>query len=506
MNKIVLGTSISPKNIEKQKYAIKTWVANGFKVVSCNTNEEIQLLTPHFQDVEIDFVKIDKTAERLIGKPLPYMKDILETVGGMTESVCGYSNSDIVMPILEKDMYSFIHDEAKESLIITHRYGIDNYSDIDDVNWQIHIDGIDLFFIDKKCAGKLFDYEFSVQTTWDLCLPSKCKKLGIKIKELVNPIAFHLKHSIQWNSRAYTEPLNEFSKINWGKCNNVYERVFDEYYSILYNMCEPICYLREEASFLFVVEKQEEQILSTIKAQKYTNIVIESSDENKKDYDFVVYMKPDVLLNKEFCKSIIYLMKTYRCSELRLGRFLISQIDDVIRYNNVSRNICILEEINQLYDLEIKVVQNNQLEEKSRNVLIPLISELIDMNDNSIVDRYMLSENTYIMPSGMRAYERYQIYKNKLNRNVIRGFIDNNEAKWGEKQDDLLISPLNDVLKIEETCSIIIASKFYSVEIQKQLSNIGNKLNVYNDSLILYMDEAGLLYYLNLEKYGSTKI
>ena len=39
MNKIVLGTSVSPRNIEKQIYAIRTWIENGFRVISCNVKQ-----------------------------------------------------------------------------------------------------------------------------------------------------------------------------------------------------------------------------------------------------------------------------------------------------------------------------------------------------------------------------------------------------------------------------------------------------------------------------------
>jgi len=47
-NLITVATSIAPRNIEKQRVAVMSWVAAGLRIISVNTPEEIELLKTSF--------------------------------------------------------------------------------------------------------------------------------------------------------------------------------------------------------------------------------------------------------------------------------------------------------------------------------------------------------------------------------------------------------------------------------------------------------------------------
>lgn len=57
MQKIVLGTPLAPFDFEKKIIAVKSWIKNGFHVVSCNAKKEIEILEKIFYDFEIEFVE-----------------------------------------------------------------------------------------------------------------------------------------------------------------------------------------------------------------------------------------------------------------------------------------------------------------------------------------------------------------------------------------------------------------------------------------------------------------
>ena len=118
---IVLGTSLAPVNIEKQVKSVKSWIDNGFYVISCNPKEEIEMLKESFTDIPVEFVEIKRTAEEICGKKLPYVQDILDVASRRAEKVCGFINSDIMFSHMPERMYDFILNEASKSIIFGRR-------------------------------------------------------------------------------------------------------------------------------------------------------------------------------------------------------------------------------------------------------------------------------------------------------------------------------------------------------------------------------------------------
>ena len=157
--KIVLVTSISPRNIENQQAAITTWIESGFRVVSCNVREELADIERYFPDVE--FQEMARGAEKVTGKPCPYIYDMLQVLKEKAGAVCGIINSDIFLKKFSKDLYDYVERLAESGLVFARRQEVEKKEDIDKMKSAMFFGGVDTFFFPKKVidfipAGKKF--------------------------------------------------------------------------------------------------------------------------------------------------------------------------------------------------------------------------------------------------------------------------------------------------------------------------------------------------------------
>lgn len=499
MTKIVLGTSLAPFDFKKQEIAVNSWIKNGFRVVSCNTKNEIEILEEHFGRLKVEFVAVERDATSIVGKPLPYIQDILDTVAQGTEQVCGFVNSDIIMADMPDGMLDFLVREADNSLIFVHRNEIDCINDINNLNWRIHFEGIDLFLIDRKLAHGFYDDGFFVQSVWDLGILTKCDIMGIKVKELVNPIIFHLRHTLKWDFETSYYLIKEFSNKYFKNQENVYKRAWDSYYNILLEKCEQICFYQMKGySCLFVGDLDDVETIKSIENQDYENIKISDRWEKEKSYDYIFNIKKGVIYSKVFCRIAMYIMERFDVKKLEMGRFFVSLIEKEPVYNELNRNINLLEQINEESRLNTLVLRNTK-KVKQGKLLLPVSYEKVDINNRNIISHKMLRGQVYLMPAGIRANEWYNINHNKLSYVQIKGYIDNNKEKLGLRSGVPVYS--TDRLKQEHEVCVIIASKYYSKEIYQQLCKILSNDKILNASQMLYIDDEGVIYYFDREKY-----
>lgn len=500
MNKIVLGTSLAPFDFTKQAIAVKSWIRNGFEVISCNVKEEIEILKENFKGIEIEFIEIERSAVNMSGRPLPYIQDILDIVSQRTKNICGFINSDIIISDLPRDMYTFIEEEAQASLVFVRRNEIGCITDIYDLNWEIHFDGIDLFFIDKRIASNFFDDGFFVQSIWDRCILTKCIILGIKIKELMNPIAFHIRHALKWNFKISYFLVTEFYHKYFGASDNVYKEAIIDYYYILFNRCEQICFYKsKDFKCLFIVDFEDESTTESIKNQDYDKIEVADRLRKGREFDYIINVKKGVIYNRIFCRTVMYIMENFNCNRLSVGRFFISMIEGKPIYNELNRNMELIRQINADSFLNTEIV--SKVNGGKEAVLYhPISYESIDIHNKDIVDYRKLQGTAYLMPAGIRANEWYNVIGCKINGLNILGFLDNKKGKIGTA---MLGIPVYSVEQLKENSdvNIVIASKYYGREITEQLSKIISGNRLFNASQMIYADEKGGIYFFNQEKY-----
>jgi hypothetical protein len=505
-DRIVVGTSIAPVNIEHQMLAIKSWIKNGFQVVSCNVKEEIEIIKPFFEGIDIEFEEIPCVIDSVRTKPLPYLQDILLAANRRTEGVVGFINSDIYLDRITSEFYDFLMKETKNSLVFIRRNEIDDIEDIREINWTIHFDGIDMFLIDSKFVCEFYDDGFFVQSCWDHCILIKAEMQGIQIKELMNPIAFHKRHKQRWNFETSNILVERFWEKYYKKDEHVFEKVMDKFYDILLT-CRQICFLKEEKiSCLCVVDPKDNRIVTNLESQELDmiDITIQYDDQNIERYKYVFYIPVNTRVSPVFCKTIIYIMYSFGCSSLEAGKFYVLKVNEKYHNSSLNRNIHYLEEIQEecrnstiIYRIEKNFKRNNIYLKK---VLRPIIYENISIENRNIFRKIKPKGKYYIAPAGIRAAQWYTANNYKMITMQFAGFIDSNKKG---KNNYGIIYPM-DILLNDSEAYVIIASKYYAKEIIERTMEFINEDRLLNAGNICYISPEGDLFYFDLEQYKRT--
>lgn len=205
MKKIAI-TSIAPghKNFENQFNAVKSWIEQGFHVISMNHADEIKKLQSQFMQVE--FVETTRTNELIFGKPYVIVSAILDYLKTREESKFLLINSDIVIYDswnIERELYR----KADEGVVVLNRF---NY-ETEFRTAKFYEGGFDAFLINKKfldvfpqtvlCLGQCF---------WDYWLPYQCILHKIKIFTHHKAFIFHKEHDVQYSSKQHDITSNIF--------------------------------------------------------------------------------------------------------------------------------------------------------------------------------------------------------------------------------------------------------------------------------------------------------
>lgn len=185
--------------LEKQKKAMQTWENMGFRVLSCNVKEEIKLLKPIFS--QVDFVELPRSGKEITGKPFPFIYDMLQVLEvniKENNEICGIINSDIFIKNLPKEAIEQYLRENKNTILILHRYDVD---DEKDTAGEYYFSGIDAFFFYGEYLSVFEDKGFMLgRPEWDHWFLGEAVKAGMKVKEIKNKIAFHIKHKQRWSA------------------------------------------------------------------------------------------------------------------------------------------------------------------------------------------------------------------------------------------------------------------------------------------------------------------
>jgi len=201
MDKILLATSLAPVGLENQKAAVQSWIDCGFEVISCNIQEEIEVLKNEFPMIE--FVEMKRDGRNVGGKPCPYICDILKVLKQRERGVTGIINSDIHLRNFTKEMQEEVVRQAQDSVVYLHRQEISSLDAPIENGFYTYLLGVDVFFLHDKNVDKYVDIGMIIgQSMWDYWFLIAAAENGIGIKELVNPVAFHVSHPIKWNHEA----------------------------------------------------------------------------------------------------------------------------------------------------------------------------------------------------------------------------------------------------------------------------------------------------------------
>lgn len=200
--------------IQKQLKAIQTWKNMGFEVISCNVAEEIKLLRPFFQ--EITFVELARSGKEQMGKPFPYIYDILQALKYNCHNnkgeICGIINSDIFLKHLSIEALQSYFYSTPYTVLILHRYDIENELDTEG---EYYFSGIDVFFFLNDYIDVFPDKGFMLgRPEWDHWFLGEAVKVGMKVREIKNKLAFHIKHKQRWTPSESNKMASKSRKKN----------------------------------------------------------------------------------------------------------------------------------------------------------------------------------------------------------------------------------------------------------------------------------------------------
>jgi hypothetical protein len=192
--------------------AVASWKKLGFQVASLNCAEEIEVLRDSFPDVQ--FVRANRNARKLFGKPYVYFDDFLEFFRSGDEQIYGIVNSDVFL-FSENGVLPYILREAKDNMIYGSRVEIRS---LENLNGDFYDRGFDFFFFDRSILSHYPESDACIGVTWwDYWAPLIPALNGIQIKKWDSPFAFHIKHAVRWDEKHWHAMGKQVSNYVFGK-------------------------------------------------------------------------------------------------------------------------------------------------------------------------------------------------------------------------------------------------------------------------------------------------
>lgn len=201
---ITIATSITPNNFYLQRVALDSWIKSGFKVISLNSATESAVVAKNFPDIPLTIVS--RTAEPTTGKPYIFFDDVLSVLSVADSDICGIINSDILLKV-DSGFADFVAETVGTGFLFGSRIDVDSVRDIDGEKF---IYGFDYFFFKRPAINIFPSSVFCLGVPWwdywALLVPIAS---GLICKELISPIAFHVRHETKWAG----ELFDEYGKI-----------------------------------------------------------------------------------------------------------------------------------------------------------------------------------------------------------------------------------------------------------------------------------------------------
>jgi GT2 family glycosyltransferase/tetratricopeptide (TPR) repeat protein len=192
--RVTIATSIAPKDLAKQKRAIQSWLDLGFEVLSLNVDRELKRLQPEFPGVR--FVCARRNGSKLAGKPYVFVDDVMAALKQAGGEIVGIVNSDIMLRSGSR-LLDDLSREAAGCLLYGSRVDVEN---IEDSEGRLYHRGFDFFFFDRKIIDQLAKTSFMLGVPWwDYWLPYAVMERGVPVKRIETPLAYHLRHAINYN-------------------------------------------------------------------------------------------------------------------------------------------------------------------------------------------------------------------------------------------------------------------------------------------------------------------
>ena len=405
--------------IQKQLKAIQTWKNIGFEVISCNVAEEIKLLRPFFQ--EITFVELARSGKEQTGKPFPYIYDILQALKhncyNNKGEICGIINSDIFLKHLPREALQSYFYSTPDTVLILHRYDIENELD---TKGEYYFSGIDVFFFLNDYIDVFSDRGFMLgRPEWDHWFLGEAVKAGMKVREIKNKLAFHIKHKQRWT------PTDSNNMVSSKKKRDL---CFDETYYYYTNEI-----MANLSNRLLLKDECLHETATTVIPNGYFYNDVDRESILKLEKEMYGDTMPAESVGIMYFKE----QKAYRVCALH--REIIPQSEEICSLGNIFPN------------------------ERNKGSILKYI-------DFKKLDFVKDLGKTYIYPAGRAArllldcMDTYNI--------PVKGLIDRDESLWGTECQGHTIYGLDALSDVDSYDHVLVATNLYVKEIYNSLKEI----------------------------------
>jgi len=447
MSRILLATSIAPVKLENQKLAIQSWIDSGFEVISCNVAEEIEVLKEEFPQVE--FVELARSGKELVGKPCPYIYDILQVLRSRENEICGIINADIHMRHFTSDITEYVQEKARKSIVYFHRHEVASLQAVEECDFRIFVQGVDLFIFSKTKIDVFDDLEMLMgQSTWDYWLPIAARENGVPVRCIMNPVLFHVSHPVQWS--------NDIAKYF---CRAVCNRFFPD--------------VPEDKAARYV----SEQYLKLISLESVLCCCPIQGDTEGQYLIHNPYHEEQLRVYPVFSEVVKWTMETYRLREMCVSDyFFVNRETGILSMENY--NEALLETQWAKWE-PIRVCYTG--EDKRSRVATTAIGLLGWLYSNDYVENLKRNQafgKVFVFPAGQMA----RLWAEKYEEHVqILGFLDNKLK--GKRICERAVYAPETLKSRDDYDKVIIVTNFYEQELCAQLQQCCEK-----DKIVVWRD------------------
>lgn len=476
---IVLVTSIAPKNLENQRLALGSWINQGFKIISCNTKGEIACVHGMFPDIE--FVEVTRDARDVIGKPCPYIYDMFQILKERANHICGIVNSDIHLRKCSKGLYAYLMKEAEKSVIFMRRQEVKDVSGMDRLDSSVFFGGIDTFLFQKDVIDLIEDDGLILgQAMWDYWFPIVLGNRGIKVRELINPVTFHITHAVQWDDEMTGKIAERICRRHFKEVK-IEDAVFflkDRFFQMLSPIDLAICYVPEAISHKRVLILGEEADMVSdafLQRQTYGKVSYAPRTRflgNYSEYDYIMILPYAVEMSDVFVAASVWIMENYHFSAIQPLMYLRGNKSNAVKIENC--NDSMLKRFNSEIDHlvickseDYRVCRNGSVDIQSCQ--IAMCSIIIEEDESVIWERERFSGRTLVFPAGYIARTWVKRYRAIAKEIKIVGFVDNAPGLHHMIFDGLEVYPPGILERTDLYDKILVITNLYAEEIYCQL-------------------------------------
>ena len=474
MKNIVLVTSIAPKDMDNQKRALDTWINAGFRIISCNVKEELELVQKNFPQVE--FVEMERHGGEVIGKPCPYIYDMLLTARENADEICGIVNSDIYLYKFDANMYTYIYKQAKEHILFMRRNDVDSLDDVDNLEYDMFFGGIDVFIFNKNAVDIIEDDGLLLgQAMWDYWLPIMFAHHGMQVREFTNPVIFHIKHAVRWSDDVTAD-------ISWKICTKHFPKIEkenavfflkDNFFSLISKVDIGICSVSDKTAektvLLVCGAKEKEELEKKVVFQTHRYITVSDSVEGAAGYDYVILMPYIPVLCSCFIDTLLWVMENYDVPAISIMTYVRGNRTNALHIDNCCSMA--LKRLNR----ELKTItvwKSSSFFDGAAAVKLCttyVCSICIQENEEIIWERDGFGGRTLVYPAGYMARLWVRRYKEIDRRMQIVGFADSSASMQNTLAEGLPVYAPDIILQQDQYDKIVIVSNLYQEEIYNML-------------------------------------